>query len=50
LISSLNAMKSFISINAVNKASVYGIFYRGVAKSGSWRYCDRVDLEEIWAK
>jgi len=30
-VASLNAIRSYISVNAVNKASIYGIFYGGVA-------------------
>ena len=30
-VASLNAARSYISINAINKASIYGIFYAGIA-------------------
>ena len=30
-VASLNAIRSYISVNAVNKASIYGIFYGGIA-------------------
>ena len=30
-VASLNAIRSFISINAINKASIYGVFYGGIA-------------------
>jgi len=47
LVSSLNSMRSFISINAENKASVYGIFYGGVAISGS---LGAIVIGQIWDK
>jgi len=46
-VASLNAIRAYISTNAKNKGSVYGIFYAGVAISGAlgatcmgiiWRY------------
>jgi MFS family permease len=45
LVSSLNSLRSYISDNAVNKASVYGIFYGGVAISSS---IGAVIIGEIW--
>ncbi len=30
-VSSLNAIRSYISYNAINKASIYGLFYAGIA-------------------
>ncbi len=30
-VASLNAIRSYISVNAINKASMYGIFYGGIA-------------------
>ena len=45
LVSSLNSMRSFISINAENKASVYGIFYGGVAISSS---LGAIVIGQIW--
>ena len=30
-VASLNAIRSYISINAINKASIYGVFYGGIA-------------------
>jgi len=45
LVSSLNSMRSFISVNAENKASVYGIFYGGVAISSS---IGAIVIGEIW--
>ena len=47
LVSSLNSIRSYISINAVNKASVYGIFYGGVAISSSF---GAVIIGQIWEK
>jgi len=34
-VSSLNAIRAYISANATNKGSVYGIFYAGVALSSA---------------
>jgi MFS family permease len=45
LVSSLNSLRSYISDNAVNKASVYGIFYGGVAISSS---LGALIIGEIW--
>jgi len=45
LVSSLNAFRSHISDSAVNKASVYGIFYGGIAISSS---IGAVIIGEIW--
>ncbi|GAX88278.1 conserved hypothetical protein [Lebetimonas natsushimae] len=45
LVSSLNSFRSYISDNAVNKASVYGIFYGGIAISAS---VGAVVIGEIW--
>jgi len=47
LVSSLNSMRSFISINAINKANVYGIFYGGIAISGS---LGAIVIGQIWGK
>ena len=47
LVSSLNSMRSFISINAENKASIYGMFYGGVALSSS---VGAVVIGQIWQK
>ncbi len=30
-VASLNAIRSYISVNAINKASIYGVFYGGIA-------------------
>jgi len=45
LVSSLNAFRSYISDNAINKASIYGIFYGGIAISSS---IGAVIIGEIW--
>ncbi len=47
LVSSLNSIRSFISINAENKASVYGIFYGGVAINSSF---GAIIIGQIWEK
>ena len=47
LVSSLNSMRSFISINAKNKASVYGIFYGGIALSSA---LGAIVIGQIWQK
>ncbi len=47
LVSSLNSMRSFISINAKNKASVYGIFYGGVALASS---LGAIVIGQIWER
>ena len=47
LVSSLNSIRSFISIKAINKASVYGIFYGGVALASS---LGAVVIGQIWQK
>jgi len=47
LVSSLNAFRSYISDNAVNKASVYGIFYGGIAISSS---IGAIIIGEIWQR
>ena len=45
LVSSLNTFRSYISDNAINKASVYGIFYGGIAISSS---IGAIIIGEIW--
>jgi len=47
LVSSLNAFKSYISDSAVNNASVYGIFYGGIAISSS---VGAIIIGEIWRR
>jgi len=47
LVSSLNTFRSYISDNAINKASVYGIFYGGIAISSS---IGTIIIGEIWQK
>jgi len=47
LVSSLNTFRSYISDNAVNKASIYGIFYGGIAISSS---IGTIIIGEIWQK
>jgi MFS family permease len=45
LVSSLNSLRSYISDKAKNKASVYGVFYGGIAISSS---IGAVIIGEIW--
>jgi len=45
LVSSINSLRSYISDKAINKASVYGIFYGGVAISSS---IGAIIIGEIW--
>ena len=47
LVSSLNSMRSFISLNAKNQASVYGIFYGGIALASS---LGAIIIGQIWEK
>ena len=47
LVSSLNSIRSFISMNAENKASVYGIFYGGIAFASS---LGAVAIGQIWQR
>ena len=47
LVSSLNSIRSYISQNAFNKASVYGIFYAGIAISSS---SGAIVIGQIWEK
>jgi len=34
-VASLNALRAYISVNALNKGTIYGILYGGVALSGA---------------
>ena len=45
MVASLNDIRSYISDNAVNKGSVYGILYGGVALFGS---LGAIVTGEIW--
>ena len=47
LVASLNAIRSYISDNAVNKGSVYGILYGGVAAFSS---LGAIVIGQIWQK
>ncbi len=47
LVSSLNSMRSFISLNAKNQASVYGIFYGGIALASS---LGAIIIGQIWER
>jgi len=46
-VSSLNAIRSYISDNAINKASIYGLFYAGIALFSS---LGALNIGYIWQK